>query len=95
MSPCVEFIQDDWGDGYDVPTYATLLRCPNPKCRAWLPRDFPVGSQFKCKKCGSVLETIPNTDNIEEEEEEMDDDEIYEYYGGKICLVPEYAVKDE
>lgn len=100
-------VGDDW-DSYDH-VYQTLCRCP--KCGGFLPRNFPVGgTQFKCNKCGSILETIPDIQtasedgfledmeaDIEEGEWTQDDidEAIYESYGGKICLVPEYAVKKQ
>lgn len=66
-----------------------LCRCPS--CNGYLPRDFPIGRQFQCKRCGAVLETLPDYD------EDLDDDEQdHEMeFGGKICVVPDYAVKIE
>ena len=100
-------IGDEWEEYGDV--WKTLCRCP--KCGGFLPRSFPTnGSQFKCKKCGSALETIPDMQtavedgmiedlkaDIEESEwsQEDIDEAVYESYGGKICLVPEYAVKKD
>lgn len=77
---CSEFITDGDTDDLD------LCRCP--KCKGFLPRNFPLGGQFLCKKCGTVLETIPS--NVEDPDEEEGSD--YEF-GGRICLVPDYAVK--
>ena len=60
-----------------------LRPCRCPSCKGFLPRDFPLGSQFQCRRCGAVLETLPS--KLEEPEEEEDTD--YEW-GGRICLVP-------
>jgi len=65
--------------------------CTCPKCKGFLPRDFPIAKQFQCRKCGSVLETIPHNPYADEDDQD-DLTEDYEY-GGKICIVPEYAVK--
>ena len=94
------------GDSFDEWT-----PCHCPKCGGFLPQYFPTdGSQFKCKKCGAILETIPNMqdavengmledlkEDIEEGEWNQDDidEAVMEGYGGKICLVPDYAVKKE
>jgi len=94
------------GDGYDE-----WHPCHCPKCGAFLPQHFPTnGTAFKCKKCGSVLETIPNMqdaaedglledlkEDIKEGEWNQDDidEAVYESYGGRICLVPDYAVKND
>lgn len=66
---------DDW----------TPCRCP--ECGGFLPKDFPMGEQFLCRRCGAVLETLPSP--VEEDDEEDTD---YER-GGRICLVPDYAIK--
>ena len=64
--------------------WMSLMRCPS--CKGWLPNDWPVGKQFQCKKCGTVLETLPGN------EEGDDGAEPYDY-GGRLCVVPDYAVK--
>lgn len=81
MSECTEFVVidcDDW-----VP-----CRCPS--CKGFLTRDFPLGKQFQCKKCGSILETLPARPDDPDEEEDTDME-----WGGRICKVPHYAVKIE
>ena len=77
---CSEFITDCDTDDVD--------RCRCPKCKGFLPRGFPLGEQFLCKKCGAVLETMPS--KVEDPDEE--EDTKYEL-GGRICLVPDYAAK--
>jgi len=83
MSKCSTFVY-----GYDESDYdpRALPRCP--KCKGFLPKDFPLGKPFKCNKCGAKLETIPNTESLEDEDKELDDSEVYEHYGGKICEIP-------
>jgi len=66
--------------------------CTCPKCKGFLPRDFPIAKQFQCRKCGAVLETIPHNPYADEDDDLEDTSEDYEY-GGKICLVPDYAIK--
>jgi len=68
--------------------------CTCPKCKGYLSRDFPIGKQFQCRKCGAVLETIPHNPYADEDDDLEDTSEDYEY-GGKICLVPEFAIKIE
>ena len=80
MSKCTEFEVGDYDEGYP------LCRCPH--CKGYLPRDFPQGKQFLCRRCGAVLETIPSPIDDPDIEEDTD----YEF-GGRICLVPDYAVK--
>jgi uncharacterized protein (DUF983 family) len=77
---CVEFVE--WDGWEENKVWETLLRCP--KCKGFLPRDFPVSYQFKCKKCGSTLEALP-TDDLDPEIEFM----------GKLCIVPDFAIKDK
>lgn len=76
---CTNFTTIDYNDW-------TPCRCP--ACKGFLPKDFPMGKQFLCKKCGAVLETLPTIP----EDPDMDEDTDYEW-GGRICLVPEVAVK--
>lgn len=85
---CTTFINDDYEDR---PVHETLCRCP--KCKGFLPRNFPLGKQFRCKKCGIILETIPSNPYADEDDIEDDSDD-YEY-GGKICIVPDYTIKGE
>ncbi len=54
-----------------------------PGCGGFLPRNWPTHKQFKCNKCGKTLEALP-TDN---EDQDME-------FGGKLCIVPEYAIKE-
>ena len=76
------------GEGYDGEGW---IPCRCPRCNGFLPQDFPIGRQFQCRKCGAVLETLPEYDP------ELDDDEQDEEmeFGGMICKVPDYAVKIE
>jgi hypothetical protein len=94
---CTGFVLGDWTE-----EWARYHPCHCPKCGGFLPSSFPTdGKQFTCKKCGSVLETIPNSPDDEfvkelEEDgfEQWEIDEMtMENYGGRICLVPDYAVK--
>ena len=77
---CTNFVTDR--DPEDTP----LCRCPS--CSGFLPRAFPIGKQFQCKKCGAVLETLPSP--VEDPDEEEDSDMEF---GGRICEVPDAAVK--
>ncbi len=65
----------------DDPADIALIHCPG--CGGFLPSDFPTYRQFKCRKCGRTLECLPTDD----EDQDME-------FGGKLCLVPEYAVKE-
>lgn len=79
MNECTEFMtdgDDDW----------PLCRCPS--CNGFLPRSFPIGEQFQCKRCGAVLETLPSIPDDPDEEEDTDME-----FGGRICKVPDVAVK--
>ena len=82
MSKCTSF---EIGEYPETDLYRILCRCP--KCKGWLPQNFPIGKPFTCKKCGAILETIPDTTDLEEEEKDLTDDEVYESHGGKICLI--------
>jgi len=75
---CTDFVME--GDELD------LCRCP--ACSGFLPRHFPIGGQFQCKRCGAVLETLPSPVDDPDEEEDSDME-----FGGRICEVPDYAVK--
>lgn len=88
VSPCSDFEIE----GGDPDTWSP---CHCPKCGAYLPRDFPLGEQFVCKKCGTVLETIPRKlDDLEDPDEYIKPSKGEEYlYGGRICIVPAYAVE--
>lgn len=82
-------------DGYDPDnTWMGLMRCP--ACGGWLPQGFPMGKQFQCKRCGAVLETLPSIPetytNADGSTETNPEDVDYEW-GGRLCLVPKYAVK--
>ena len=66
----------------------TPCRCP--ACKGFLPKDFPLGPQFQCRKCGTVLETLPSRPENPNDEEDTDME-----FGGRICPVPGYAVKIE
>lgn len=61
--------------------------CRCPQCKGFLPAHFPINEQFLCRKCGSVLETLPSLVEYSDDEEDLD----YKY-GGRICLVPEVAI---
>ena len=71
-----------------------LMRCPN--CKGWLPRNFPIGESFICKKCKATLETLPSIPetwtNREGKKETQEEDSDYEF-GGRLCVVPEDLVK--
>lgn len=91
MSKCAEFTTDD----YDPKeTWMRLMRCPN--CGGWLPEDWPIGKSFKCKKCGSTLETLPSIpDTYKQPDGKIftePEDTDYEW-GGRLCVVPEDIVK--
>ena len=79
---CTIFVSDEsYGDVWTP--------CLCPICRGFLPKDFPIGRQFQCRKCGAVLETLPTSDpdlNDDEQDDEME-------FGGMICKVPDYSVK--
>ena len=62
--------------------------CRCPECKGFLPKDFPIGGQFLCRKCGSVLETLPSPVDDSDEDEDSDME-----FGGIICKVPDYAIK--
>ncbi len=85
---CTEFVcngsmsEDDW-----VP-------CRCPKCNGFLPRDFSLGKQFQCRRCGAVLETLPSLVGKMGLDPETEGDPDMEW-GGRICFVPGYAVKIE
>lgn len=91
----------DWDYFDGLKPHERFCRCP--KCKGFLPQVFPIGQPFTCKKCESVLETIPNYEEAKDDDwlEDMAEDfkdltpheideEVYEHYGGKICLVPKY-----
>lgn len=71
--------------------YEEWIPCRCPNCKGFLPGHFPLSGQFQCKKCGAVLETLPNSDPDLDEDEQDSDME----FGGMICKVPDYAVKIE
>ena len=96
---------ESWDYFEELKPHERFCRCP--KCKGFLPQSFPIGKPFTCKKCGSVLETIPNyedakdADWLEDMKEDFKDltpkevdEEVYENYGGKICLVPDYVNND-
>ena len=87
---CTDF---SWGD-YDYDEWSPGT-CP--KCKGFLPKDFPneEGVQFQCKKCGAVLEIVKDPDEVEEDMKELDPDWEPTFWSGRICLVPDYAVKIE
>lgn len=104
---CTDFV---WGDGAEWDDDDPDSYCKCPECGGNLPREFPLSLQFKCGTCGVVLETIPNMqiatedgmiEDLKEDIEEGDwdqdeiDEVVYESYGGRICLVPDYAVKKD
>ena len=59
----------------------TPAHCPG--CGGFLLKHFPTDRQFKCRKCGRTLEALPT----EDEDQDM-------AFGGKLCIVPEYAIKE-
>jgi len=85
--------------------------CRCPKCKGYLPQDFPdeEGIQFQCRRCGTILEIILDPPEPEEVEwwNEQHSGIIYElglepipeyepeYNSGRICVVPDYAVRIE
>ena len=81
MSQCTEFIVMDDPDEW--------APCRCPKCKGFLPKDFPMGKQFVCRRCGAVLETLPNPID----DPDIPAEDTYYEFGGRICLVPSYAVK--
>ncbi len=90
---CTSFTTDD----YDTnASWEMLMRCPH--CKGWLPQDFPLAMQFKCKKCGKTLETLPSIPdtwtNIKGETETVPEDLDYEW-GGRLCVVPDVAIRKE
>ncbi len=78
-SMCAAFSigDEDWHDKDHL--WKSLMRCP--ECSGWLPRYFPIGEQFHCKRCGAVLETLPD----EDEDPDMEQ-------SGRLCIVPEEAI---
>ena len=57
---------------YDRP-HRNFCRCP--KCKGFLPQDFPIDKPFTCKKCGTELMVF----EVQEEEED------HLGWDGKIC----------
>lgn len=68
--------------------YDNWTPCRCPSCKGFLIRDFPIGKQFQCKKCGTVLETLPSRPDDPDEPEDTDME-----WGGQICKVPDVAVE--
>ena len=90
--------------GFHYGEYDEWSPCICPKCKGYLPENFPTteGIQFQCKKCSTVLEIIIKVDKEEKEEYEKSfepGEEIPEYdptegdyWGGRICIVPENLI---
>lgn len=69
---CTKYVMDE--PRYEE-NWMNLCRCP--KCKGWLPREFPDDKPFKCKKCGTELMTFP----------EVDEETNKELEWGKICPI--------
>ena len=70
------------------------MRCP--KCKGWLPSNFPIGRSFVCRKCGSTLETLPSIPETwtDREGRKHTDEEDTDYeFGGRLCVIPGDVVK--
>lgn len=67
----------------------SLCRCPG--CKGFLPRDFPLGRQFQCRRCGAVLETLPS--KLDDPDDPDEEEDINYTWGGRICLVPPDCIK--
>jgi len=79
---CTTFIVVEYGEEWSP--------CRCPACKAFLPRDFPLGAQFQCRRCGAVLETLPSPTEDPDDPEDID----YEF-GGRICVVPKDCITIE
>lgn len=55
-----------------------------PGCGGFLPRNWPSYKQFECEKCGRTLEAFP----VDDEDQDME-------FSGKLCVVPDFAVKQK
>lgn len=76
---------------FEDPEHHRPCRCPI--CKGFLPGHFPIDKQFLCRKCGAVLKVYPSLDEYMSWTEFLFDpwDEIR--WGGRICAVPELAIK--
>ncbi len=84
MSKCTQFMFD--GDPEE------WRPCTCPVCKGFLPAHFPLDRQFLCNKCGAVLKTYPSLDEYMSWDQFLFDVQE-DRWGGRICLVPELAIK--
>ena len=87
---CSPYVMSDDYDARDLKEMPEADMCKCPKCDRGIPPDFSESVQFKCAHCGAVLEAIPEFDPDEDPEEPMYDEWNHP---GKICIVPDYAIK--
>ncbi|MCK4266696.1 MAG: hypothetical protein KAX31_05400 [Thermoplasmata archaeon] len=66
--------------------------CRCPRCQGFLPAHFPLDRQFLCRKCGAVLKTYPSLEEYMSWDQFLFDVQE-DRWGGRICIVPELAVK--
>lgn len=86
------YMSDDYsGDELENMPEEEMVKCP--KCGRGIPPDFPEGVQFKCGHCGTVLEAI--SEYVEPEDDDEDPEWDEDNHPGKICIVPDYAIKPE
>ena len=84
MSKCTQFTFD--GD------FDEWRPCTCPVCKGFLPANLPLDRQFLCRKCGAVLKTYPPLDEYMSWNQFLFDAQD-DRWGGRICLVPELAIK--
>ena len=89
---CTAYVMTDDYSAEELEKTPESEMCKCPKCGRGIPPDFPENTQFKCSHCNTILEAIPEF-NEDSEEEYPEHDEWN--HPGKICIVPDYAIKTE